>query len=197
MRKVFIGSVFISKVFIGIIFLYVCSTGDSFAQIATKRDYDIAIAAHLGGNAIYEVSPVGNDFLVRPIGGLKFTMPFNRTWFFGYEVNYNINDLSVPLYLKRSLKNKDNCIVFGAYASYRIKENENTNVSSDNVSNGGATSLGAGVLIGFEHKITYDLHIAFKISGGLVEQGEQLKIPLQATISLSYDIHRSGGCGCH
>lgn len=199
------------KIFILASLLFVL-THDAFTQLVTRKDYDAAFALQLGGELSMltlwdqpKVSP-------KPIAGLKMTFPFNRKWFLGSEVNYSqlkygsqkfdfdIKQIHIPLYLKYMLNSNKASVLFGLYGSYMLESNitEKGNISKIEASD----YFGIGLTIGYEYQIVKHFNAMFRLSTGIKElvnnqvfKDEKI-LPLQASITLSYDIFRIGDCGC-
>lgn len=192
----------------------------SEAQLVRRKDYDAAFALQAGGETGALTVFRDARFSLRPIAGLKMTFPFTRKWFLGSEVNYselkyrfagylitdlNIRQFSVPVYLKYMLNCNKASVLFGLYGSYVMKGSctlFTPEVSGRGSLSGDLEDWCAGITVGYEHQIVKHLHLMCRISGGLREVVKKQPVfkdklfPLQACLTLSYDILRIGDCGC-
>ena len=189
---------------------------ESFGQLVRRKDYDAAFALQVGGETGALTTFEGGKFSLRPVAGLKMTFPFTRKWFLGTEVNYSelkygftdlgkvnldIRQIHVPLYLKYMLPCNKASVLWGVYGSY-VMDGKLTVVSLEGGASGKVEDWQAGITIGYEHRIVKHLDIMCRVSGGLKEVVKKQPLvsdklfPLQACITLSYDIFRIGDCGC-
>ena len=193
---------------------------ESFGQLVRRKDYDAAFALQVGGETSVLTAFQNAGFLLRPVAGLKMTFPFTRKWFLGGEINYSelkysfagpqqtdfhIKKLHVPVYLKYMLNCNKASVLFGLYGSYVADGHCFTGFTDSpgytDIS-GDLETWSAGVTAGFEYRMVKRLHVMCRISGGVKEVMKKQPFfkdklfPLQACITLSYDILRIGDCGC-
>lgn len=193
---------------------------ESFGQLVRRKDYDAAFALQAGGEVGALTAFQDAKFSFRPVAGLKMTFPFTRLWFLGMEVNYsqlkygfanpqateiNIKQLHVPVYLKYRLHSNKASVLFGVYGSYVLDGKGSVAVEekADYADLSGALEdWSAGITVGYEHQLVKRLNIMCRISGGIREAVKKQPVfkdklfPLQACITLSYDILRIGDCEC-
>lgn len=193
---------------------------ESFGQLVRRKDYDAAFALQAGGETGALTAFRQAGFSLRPVAGLKMTFPFTRKWFLGGEINYSelkysftaprqtdfdIKQLHVPVYLKYMLNCNKASVLFGGYGSY-VADGHCTVVSADSPDDTDISrdleTWSAGITAGFEYRIVKRLHMMCRISGGVKEAVKKRTFfkdklfPLQACVTLSYDILRIGDCGC-
>lgn len=206
------------KIIFCVLFLGILCEG--FGQLVRRKDYDAAFALQVGGETGAVTSFQKAGFSLCPVAGLKMTFPFTRKWFLGSELNYselkysfagpwqtdfNIKQLHIPVYLKYMLNCNKASVLFGLYGSY-VADRHCSVVLADS---SGCTDMSrnletwsAGITVGFEYRVVKRLHMMCRISGGMKEavKGQTIfkdkLFPLQACITLSYDILRIGDCGC-
>ena len=193
---------------------------ESAGQLVRRKDYDAAFALQAGGETGALTAFHNAGFSLRPVAGLKMTFPFTRKWFLGSEFNYselkysfagcqqtdmNIKQLHVPVYLKYMLNCNKASVLFGIYGSYVIDGSCSVVFADTPVPADISRELdtwNAGVTIGYEYRFVKRLHIMCRISGGVKEVVKKQAFfkdklfPLQACVTLSYDILRIGDCGC-
>lgn len=176
----------------GIIILLLFSSAIS-AQLVTKRDYSAAIAIQAGGAVNLFLPDRLSDINIQPTAGLKMTFPFNREWFMGAEINYNvlrltnnniyfpgdqpedseplklkIHQVQVPLYVKRMLRSNRASLLFGGYFAWNY-DHKFTGPKEGSVLYEGdePEKWEAGLLIGFEQNLAKGLDLTVKVCGGL------------------------------
>ena len=200
------------KLFILVALLFII-TDNAFTQLVTRKDYDAAFALQLGGEismlTIWDQPKVS----LQPIAGLKMTFPFTRKWFLGSEVNYSqfkygsqkfdfdMKQIHIPIYLKYMLNSNKSSVLFGLYGSYMFESNISEKETLSKIES--SDDFGIGATIGYEYQIVKHFNVMFRLSTGIKElvknqafKDEKL-LPLQASITLSYDIFRIGDCGCN
>lgn len=199
---------------------------DSHAQLVTKKDYSAAFAFQIGaGTAITPASAPG-AVSIKPIAGLKITFPFNREWFLGSEINYNslkttnrvpnapeaekqikiqldLQQITVPLYLKYILRSNKSYLLLGGYVSYLYDRKYSLSgfTTSPEASPVHIHPWDGGIIFGFEQRLIKHLHLSLKISSSVKSVLEtpltdKKFIPVQAGLTVSYDLFRLGDCGC-
>jgi len=209
------------KFFLFPCFFLFCSIISAQAQLVTKKDYSAAFAIQTGGEGNLLIGMKPASFRVTPLAGLKMTFPINRQWFIGSEINYsqlkasgkeedlkihlNLKNIAVPVYVKRMLNSNRASVLLGAYLHY-LTDSQLT-FSSSGVSFP-ATDVYSlrdwnyGVIAGYEQQIIKHLNLTLKISCGMQSLGSttltsKKQIPLQTSLTLSFEIFRLGDCGCH
>lgn len=131
------------------------------------------------------------------------------------KMKFHLKQIQVPLYLKYMLNSNKASVLFGFYGAY-VFDAKLKAVFSGNAAAGedavqtpveaGLTEAldnwHAGVTLGYEHRIVKHLDIMCRINIGIKEVvrsqpffSDKL-LPVQACITLSYDIFRIGDCGC-
>lgn len=198
---------------------------ESCGQLVRRKDYDLAVALQAGGGISAGVPFRDARVFVAPFGGLKVTIPFTRKWFLGAEVNYadhrfdsryaleedtdqqevrfRLKELQLPVYLKYMLNCNRASLLFGGYAGYYFQNESgllgpNQAVALDD----GMEKWNAGLTFGYEYRIVKHLNVMCRVSAGLNNLMRSRKIPgksafpLQACITVAYDIFRVGDCGC-
>ena len=199
---------------------------ESCGQLVRRKDYDLAVALQAGGGTSVGVPFRDARMFVTPVGGLKMTIPFTRKWFLGAEVNYadhrfdsryilgeytdqkqevrfRLKELQFPVYLKYMLNCNRASLLFGGYAGYYFQNKSglsgpNRAVALDDE----MEKWNAGLTFGYEYRIVKHLHVMCRVSAGLNDLMHSREIsgknvfPLQACITVSYDIFRVGDCGC-
>lgn len=118
--------------------------------------------------------------------------------------HFNLNQIQVPVYLKYMLGSNRESILFGIYGAYVFDgsvEGGGIPVESGIVF-GNMESWHAGLTIGYELRIVKHLNLMFRLSGSVKEVlksgniwGKKL-FPVQAGLTLSFDVLRIGDCGC-
>lgn len=116
--------------------------------------------------------------------------------------------LNVPLYIKYLLRNNQTGILLGGYFSKHLKNKFLFRDTSGAPVTGNEDATepekwDAGITLGAEQRLLKHLNLLFKISGSLKSitgtgTGIHPKnsFPLQAHLTISYDILRIGDCGC-
>lgn len=208
-----------------IILLYISIPGQ--AQLVTKKDYTASFALQAGAESGIIATATPSHIKITPTAGLKMTFPFNRKWFIGSEINYsqlktrnkytntdgqnrielNLRQIAVPLYLKYMLRSNQASLLLGGYATYYF--DNNYHFTSGSPSSVPVTEKPIqvkkwdyGFIAGYEQQLIQRLNLTFKISCGIlspieISSANKKFIPLQASLTLSYDIFRIGDCGCH
>lgn len=127
------------------------------------------------------------------------------------EAHWDIRQIQVPVYLKYMLNCNKASVIFGFWGGWyfdrdlRLRSDVFEGVSRESGRSvyDGKEMLdrwNAGITVGYEHQIVKHLDIMFKVTGGFKEvsgDGWNKRIfPLQANLTLSFDILRIGDCGC-
>lgn len=199
---------------------------ESFGQLVRRKDYDLAVALQAGGGTSVEVPFRNARMFAVPVGGLKMTIPFTRKWFLGTEVNYvnhrfdsryavgenihrkqevrfRLKELQLPVYLKYMLNCNRASLLFGGYAGYYFQNK--SGISGPNplgTLDDEMKKWNAGLTFGYEYQIVKHLNVMCRVSAGLNDLMHSREVlgkkvfPLQACITVSYDIFRVGDCGC-
>lgn len=109
--------------------------------------------------------------------------------------------VQIPVYLKCMLRNNKSSVLFGGYGSY-VFDGE-LQVAGETVPEAftGKTAWNAGITLGFEQQIVKHFNAMVRVSAGgrdilQKEYGDKRFFPVQACVTLSYDILRIGDCGC-
>lgn len=208
-----------------IIITIIISSLNTYSQLVTKRDYNVSFAIQAGATVNLFLPDEVSGINIQPGGGLKMTFPFNRQLFMGAEINYNrlsinkeqgssekndyikiktdINQIQVPLYLKRMLRSNRASLLFGGYISWNYNTNQNKKGEMQpHAFPYEVDQWEAGALIGYEQNLAKGLDLTFKISGGARNifknnsTTDKKSYPLQAGVALSYRLLRLGGCKC-
>lgn len=124
-------------------------------------------------------------------------------WVAGQEKSrgrLDMKQIQVPVYLKYMLSSNRESILFGVYGAYVFDasaESENGGIAAGNME-----SWNAGLTVGYELRVVKHLNLMFRVSGGVKDVlksdniwGKKL-FPLQASLTLSFDVLRIGDCGC-
>ena len=130
--------------------------------------------------------------------------------------DFDIKQLQVPVYLKYMLNSNRASVLFGFYGTYVLDATLHSSMSgTETASDAGVLNQNgildyspmmdtwnAGITIGYELRIIKHMNVMCRVSGGMKNVlksqdmfGKKL-YPIQATITLSYDIFRIGDCGC-
>lgn len=189
---------------------------ESSGQLVRRKDFDAAFALQVGGETSALTAFRQSALSLRPLAGLKMTFPFTRKWFLGSEVNYSelkygfadpekvkleVRQIQVPLYVKYMLPCNKASVLFGGYGSF-VTGGKLVAASPESGETGKVGNWHVGLTVGYEHRIVKHLEIMCRISGGMKAIVEKQPLvsakryPLQACITLSYDIFRIGDCGC-
>ena len=199
---------------------------ESSGQLVRRKDYDLAVALQAGGGTSVGIPFRDVRMFVVPVGGLKMTIPFTRKWFLGTEVNYadhrfdsryapgentdrkqkvrfRLKELQLPVYLKYMLNWNRASLLFGGYAGYYYQNKSGVSGPDPAVALDDETEKwNAGLTFGYEYRIVKHLNVMCRVSAGLNDLMHSRGIsgknvfPLQACITVSYDIFRVGDCGC-
>lgn len=194
------------------------------AQLVTKKDYSAAIAIQAGAEGALMLTMKPAHFRITPTAGLKMTFPFNRKWFLGTEINYSQlkmtskeerlklsfdqKRLSVPIYLKYMLQSNRASVLLGAYVAYRLdsditfKRPDDLTLAIPQPVFYQADRWTYGIIAGYEQQLVKRLNLTLKVGCGVKTIGEspvisKKQIPVQAGLTLSYNIFRIGDCGCN
>lgn len=194
------------------------------AQLVTKKDYSAAIALQAGAEGALMLSMKSAHFRITPTAGVKMTFPLNRKWFLGTEINYSQlkiagkekklkldidqKKISVPVYLKYMLQSNRASVLLGAYVAYQLdtditfKRPDELALAIPEPMFYDADRWTYGIVAGYEQQLAKRLNLTLKISCSVKTIGEsqaisKKQIPLQAGLTLSYDIFRIGDCGCN
>lgn len=131
------------------------------------------------------------------------------------RAEFDLKQIQVPLYLKYMLNCNKASVLFGFQGSYVFDSKLNVSLSGERDDPGETVpadinidlsdTMGkwnVGVTIGYEHRIVRHLDVMCRVSVGVKEVvknqsfgGDRL-IPVQACITVSYDMFRIGDCGC-
>ena len=112
----------------------------------------------------------------------------------------DMKQIQVPVYLKYMLGSNRESILLGVYGAYVF----DASAESENGENaaGNMESWNAGLTVGYELRVVKHLNLMFRLSGGMKDVlksdniwGKKL-FPLQASLTLSFDVLRIGDCGC-
>lgn len=207
-------------VFVFILVVHFCS-----AQLVRRVDYDAAIAVQAGGSTGILLPGKIDGMKFDGIYGLKMTFPFTRRWFLGAEFNYNqlrtqnkhrfsfsggerdveadlkMQALNVPIYIKYLLGPYGSRILCGGYFSW-IYQGRLVVYEKERRFQADTDKWDAGIVIGIEQRIVKHLNLMFKINASvkdLLKESDMYPrkmFPVQANLTLSYDIFRIGDCGC-
>lgn len=133
-----------------------------------------------------------------------------------HTAKIKLQTLNIPVYLKYMLRNNRTSILLGGYFSWHLKSELKAQDATyfRDPKPGSFTIIetfkyesntdkwDTGLTAGIEQKLLKHLNLLFKVSGsikGLVKKEKQISrniFPLQAHLTLSYDIFRIGDCGC-
>lgn len=127
----------------------------------------------------------------------------------GANSEFSMRRIQVPVYLKYMLSSNRASILFGLFGDYvfdaslkntYMDEQEGTVVQSG--ISGSLERWNAGLTVGYEYRIVKHLNLMFRVSAGMKDVmktdagfGKKL-FPLQAALTLSFDVLRIGDCGC-
>lgn len=199
---------------------------NSSAQLVTKKDYTAAFGLQAGAGLSAIPAGAVKSLSVNPTAGLKMTFPFNRKWFIGSEINYNplkttnritnalmpeekirielnIQQITVPLYIKYMLRSNRASVLLGGYISYlydkKCKLPGLSPAAAETIVNIGEWD--GGIVFGFEQQLIKRMNLTLKLSSSVksivnTPLTDKKFIPLQAGLTLSYDLFRIGDCGC-
>ena len=117
---------------------------------------------------------------------------------------FDLKQIQVPVYLKYMLGSNRESILFGIYGAYVF----DSSVKGDGFPDGNGVvaeeveSWTAGLTVGYELRVVKHLNLMFRLSGGVKDVlksgnvwGKKL-FPVQAGVTLSFDVLRIGDCGC-
>lgn len=150
----------------------------------------------LGAEINYNRFRTGNDYNISPEEGGQQT---NKV-----RGSLDMQSLQFPVYIKRTVYSNKASYLFGGYFAYHLKHKltlHGTDVPSSSLPDKYLESWDAGFSAGFEQQIVKHLNVMLKISASvkniIKEKAPVSKIyPLQASLTVSYDIFRIGDCGC-
>lgn len=117
---------------------------------------------------------------------------------------FDLKQIQVPVYLKYMLGSNRESILFGIYGTYVFDGSVKGEgfPDGDGISAGKVESWTAGLTVGYELRVVKHLNLMFRLSGGVKDVlksgnvwGKKL-FPLQAGVTLSFDVLRIGDCGC-
>lgn len=198
---------------------------DYDAAFALQAGGDIGMLAPFGRKPGVFVQPMGGLKMTFPFTRKWFLgseinysrLKYNTTYVLDYRVperamdngaddrgRFDLKQIQVPVYLKYRLGSNRENILFGIYGAYifdaSVKGNDLPGVNG--ITAGKMESWTAGLTVGYELQVVKHLNLMFRLSGGLKEvmksdniRGEKL-FPLQAGLTLSFDVLRIGDCGC-
>lgn len=118
--------------------------------------------------------------------------------------HFDLKQIQIPVYLKYMLGSNRESILFGIYGAYVFDGSvEGEGTPAERVTFGNMESWHAGLTIGYELRIVKHLNLMFRLSGSVKEVlkngnniwGKKL-FPVQAGLTLSFDVLRIGDCGC-
>lgn len=119
------------------------------------------------------------------------------------QAEFDIKQIQVPLYLKYMLNCNKASVVLGFYGAYVFDSQVSlSSKEQDTDITGWIDNWHAGITLGYEHRIVKHFNIMCRIDAGLKEVVKKHSffkdklLPIQASITLSYDIFRVGDCGC-
>ncbi len=195
-------------------------------QLVTKKDFDAAFAlqAGIGSGMAFPAAKGGLKF--EGTGGLKMTFPFTRVWFLGAEVNYNrlrtenkleiagndgveavfrqeIPSVQIPVYARVMMRNNKTSLLFGGYYARHFDGKIDRQYEEGFRREPYEPESGsAGVVAGVEQIIGRNLYVTFKVNGSLTDIAPKARFesrlyPVQASLTISYDLLRIGDCGCY
>ena len=119
------------------------------------------------------------------------------------QVEFDLKQIQIPIYLKYRLNCNKASVLFGFYGSYIF--DSKFNISSPVILSNPANALAnwnAGITIGYEHQLIKHLNVMCRVSTGMKKTLTNRQLwddklfPIQASLTLSYDIFRIGDCGC-
>lgn len=138
-------------------------------------------------NATYPVDRPGTGLLPEQVRG-----------------RFDLKQIQVPVYLKYMLGSNRESILFGVYGAYVF----DASVKGEDVAGGNgvlaekAENWNAGLTVGYELRVVKHLNLMFRLSGSVKDVlksdniwGKKL-FPVQAGLTLSFDVLRIGDCGC-
>lgn len=122
-------------------------------------------------------------------------------------VAFRLRQLRIPVYLKYRLSCNKASLLFGFYGAYVPDAKAIVSFSSPElyVEKDISDCLDcwhAGIMLGYEHRIVKHLNMACQVDIGIKEIVKKPSLfkdrlfPLQASITLSYDLLRIGDCDC-
>lgn len=124
------------------------------------------------------------------------------------KLDIDLQTLNVPVYVKYLLRNNRTGLLLGGYFSRHLKSefkfSDGNGISGfPDEYEAGTEKWDAGITAGVEQKLLKHLNLLFRVSGSLKSiTGKEAGLhpentfPLQAHLTLSYDILRIGDCGC-
>lgn len=130
------------------------------------------------------------------------------------KADFDLKQIQVPVYLKYRLNSNKASVIFGFYGAYvfdtgltisgnDISEEDRTNKIPKEIDlSEKIEKWHAGISIGYEHQIVKHLNVMCRINAGLKEVVKNKQffkdklLPIQACITISYDVFRIGDCGC-
>lgn len=131
------------------------------------------------------------------------------------KMKFDLKQVQLPLYLKYMLNCNKASVLFGFYGAYIFDARLEAIFSGSSAAGEDALQTPvetrlpealdnwhAGVTVGYEHRIVKHLDIICRINIGMKEVVRNQPffrdklLPVQACITLSYDIFRIGDCGC-
>lgn len=131
-----------------------------------------------------------------------------------HTTEIELQTLNIPVYMKYMLRNNRTGILLGGYFSWHlkgeVKAEDTTYLHASGTPDlinifkyeSNTDKWDVGLTAGIEQKLLKHLNLLFKVSGsvkGLVKKENHIFrniFPLQAHLTLSYDIFRIGDCGC-
>ncbi|MDR1755568.1 MAG: PorT family protein [Culturomica sp.] len=214
------------KPIFSLLFTLLAGAGICSGQLVTKKDFDAAFALQAGmGSGTAFPNPRGG-LKAEGRGGLKMTFPFTRVWFLGAEINYNrlrtenrlktaesgapeavfrydVSSVQIPVYARMMLRNNKTSLLFGGYYARhfdgKIDRKYDDGFRREPY---GPESGSAGVVAGVEQIIGRNLYVTFTVNGSLTNMAPKEQFgsrlhPVQASLTVSYDLLRIGDCGCY
>lgn len=194
---------------------------DYDAAFALQVGGDIGMLVPFGSNPGIFVRPTGGIKMTFPFTRKWFLgseinyseLKYKSTYQVGTSGNvaadFDMKQIQVPVYLKYMLNSNRASILFGVYGTYvfdaglksvlsggEMAQEESTDFSSN------MDNWNAGLTIGYEYRIMKRLHAMFRVSAGAKEVMKKQSgwrktlLPLQASLTLGFDILRIGDCGC-
>lgn len=154
----------------------------------------------LGSEINYNRLKYNSTYPVNPVAGIGLDGG-NTEDCRGY---WDLKQIEVPVYLKYMLGSARENILFGVYGAYVFDgsaEKENV-VGEDREIAGKTEAWNAGLTVGYELRVVKHLNLMFRLSGSVKDVlkkdniwGKKL-FPVQAILTLSFDVLRIGDCGC-
>lgn len=118
------------------------------------------------------------------------------------KIKVGIEQIEVPVYLKYMLNCNRASVLLGFYGTYVFQSDPHPLHPEDTACPKPDKEWNAGLTLGYEYQLVKRLNVMCRLSMGMRDvikpeyvQGKSF-LPLQASLAISYDILRIGGCGC-